>query len=113
MKISSEAEFDEALERFVHDVLEHYRGGASVRDGLPAALRELKDAVEEFKKTATRYHVMCIKTHYAGQGVDWEAGQCYGSYYTRAMAERTLKEIDNTWSAGCWELVVQPPESMT
>ncbi len=70
---------------------------------------ELKKLMYEFAtSTPVLYKITCVKEHYAGQGISWNLGDEYGSYYVLAEAEETLKNINKGWSLDCWEMTTIP-----
>lgn len=109
MKISSEEEWEQALDQYLELTLVTIKLGFLAPDTAPM-LDEIDKALHEFQNSSTKYTIVCTKDCYVGQGVDWIAGQIYHETWSRRDAQSSLEELSqDPWCKDCWELVIHEP----
>lgn len=82
--------------------------GAQERERLER--KALIAEIDEYQDTHPKYKLVCIKEHYAGQGISFSVGDVHSSTWLKHEAEATLEHINSDWNGYAWEIQVDPPK---
>lgn len=109
MILTTEQEYITALNKYCQETIAIVNARKPLYP-LSEELQTLSDAIDVYQDTHSSYEIICTKSHYAGQGIDFQIGDCWGNSHSRLEAENNLRILNRSWSANCWEIREIPPK---